>query len=446
MKKYIFLTSLVFFLFETILPLSAQENVGIGTVSPMYRLDVQGNPASTVSPIVNSMVNYVGNQDILAYKGMSVPASGFGLGGSFSGGSRGAEGIGMGGAFAGSVYGLHGSSTGTAGTRYGMYGTASGGATNYGVYGNVSGGANHFAVYGFNTNLAGYAGYFNGRGHFTQELRADKNLIVDDTTWTSKVWNQSGILGIRSIGDIEIFIDRNNNGALSAAFEIFNGIPEHVFLVSESGSSRTFNNHLVDNFLGVGTLSPTTRLQILGGSDVSLTGLGFAQYGSTTSQNMVMDDNEILVRNNGEGADLYVQYDGGNLILCGLEQGAVGIGVTGSATIPAGYLLAVDGRIITEELRIQNSVNWPDYVFTDQYQLMSLDALKKSIQTHKHLPNIPSASEVEDQGILIGDMQKRMMEKIEELTLYILQLHETNKHQQAEIEDLKANLQSLREE
>ena len=97
----------------------------------------------------------------------------------------------------------------------------------------------------------------------------------------------------------------------------------------------------------------------------------------------------------------------------------------------------MDSKIVAEELRIQNSTNWPDYVFTENYDLMPLEELKSSIETHHHLPNIPSASTIESEGILIGDMQKRMMEKIEELTLYILELHEVNKLQQAEIEKLK---------
>jgi len=71
---------------------------------------------------------------------------------------------------------------------------------------------------------------------------------------------------------------------------------------------------------------------------------------------------------------------------------------------------------------------------------MPLDELKESIEANKHLPNIPSASEVENDGILVGDMQKKMMEKIEELTLYILDLNEANKKLQEEMNLLKAKM------
>ena len=71
-----------------------------------------------------------------------------------------------------------------------------------------------------------------------------------------------------------------------------------------------------------------------------------------------------------------------------------------------------------------------DYVFRNAYELMPLDKLKASIEQDKHLPGIPSAVQIESEGIQVGEMQVRMMEKIEELTLYILQL-------KAEIDELK---------
>ena len=98
----------------------------------------------------------------------------------------------------------------------------------------------------------------------------------------------------------------------------------------------------------------------------------------------------------------------------------------GVASYAAGYKLSVDGKIICEELRVQNSTDWPDYVFDKDYGLLSLDELSKEISITKHLPGIPSASEVMTNGLNIGDMQKKMMEKIEELTLYVIDLKKEN--------------------
>ena len=94
----------------------------------------------------------------------------------------------------------------------------------------------------------------------------------------------------------------------------------------------------------------------------------------------------------------------------------------GSVNGAAGYQLSVDGKIMGEELKIQDSGSWPDYVFADDYDLMSLAEVEQSIKENKHLPGIPSAAEVAENGILVGDMQKRMMEKIEELTLHVIAL------------------------
>jgi hypothetical protein len=97
-----------------------------------------------------------------------------------------------------------------------------------------------------------------------------------------------------------------------------------------------------------------------------------------------------------------------------------------SARIAAGYQLSVDGKIIAEEVKVQLSTAWPDYVFANDYKLMPLEQLEQSINKNKHLPNIPAAAEVEKNGIMLGDMNKKLMEKVEELTLYIIDLNKKN--------------------
>ena len=96
------------------------------------------------------------------------------------------------------------------------------------------------------------------------------------------------------------------------------------------------------------------------------------------------------------------------------DNGNVGIGTTTPT-----YKLSVNGNIRTKEVVVETG--WSDYVFDKNYKLNSLDEVEKFIQKNKHLPNIPSAKEVEEKGLHVGDVQKRMMEKIEELTLYIIE-------------------------
>lgn len=111
------------------------------------------------------------------------------------------------------------------------------------------------------------------------------------------------------------------------------------------------------------------------------------------------------------------------------------IGSTQGAT---GYILTVDGKIICEEMRVALSTAWPDYVFSDNYKLMSLAELRESIETNKHLPGMPSASEMNEAGgYHIGEMQTKLVEKVEELTLYILKQDEQISELRKEIASLK---------
>ncbi len=110
--------------------------------------------------------------------------------------------------------------------------------------------------------------------------------------------------------------------------------------------------------------------------------------------------------------------------------GNVAIGL--SDPLP-GYKVSINGSVKAKELVIEN-VGWPDYVFGDQYKSLTLKEVEKFIDQHHHLPNIPSADEMAESGIAVGEMQKKMMEKIEELTLYVIALNK-------EIEQLKKSNQ-----
>jgi len=96
--------------------------------------------------------------------------------------------------------------------------------------------------------------------------------------------------------------------------------------------------------------------------------------------------------------------------------GNVGIGTNALSS----YKLAVDGSIRSREVKVDND-NWADYVFATDYKLPTLQEVETHIQEKGHLINIPSADEVKANGIYLGEMNKLLLEKIEELTLYILQ-------------------------
>lgn len=99
----------------------------------------------------------------------------------------------------------------------------------------------------------------------------------------------------------------------------------------------------------------------------------------------------------------------------------VGIGTT---TIPSGFNFAVDGKAIMEEVKVQVSEQWPDYVFDDTYPLMSLQDIKKFISQNRRLPEIPSAADVETEGLELGQINVLLLKKIEELTLHLIKQEE----------------------
>lgn len=115
-------------------------------------------------------------------------------------------------------------------------------------------------------------------------------------------------------------------------------------------------------------------------------------------------------------------------------NGKVGINTENTTSA---YALAVDGGLITTKVYVQDVEDWSDYVFEDSYKLMPLHELKKYICDNKHLPEIPSESEIVGQGYDMHEMQNAMMKKIEELTLYTLQ-------QQEEIETLRKMVDELK--
>ncbi|WP_303922521.1 hypothetical protein [Draconibacterium sediminis] len=123
---------------------------------------------------------------------------------------------------------------------------------------------------------------------------------------------------------------------------------------------------------------------------------------------------ESLWNNNGG----YITYLGGNV--------AVGDSLNNKN-------LHVFGNIYSHEVRVRLDIPAPDYVFEDDYRLMSLSELQNYLEKNKHLPEIPSAKEMEKEGVDLSEMNMLLLKKVEELTLYVLE-------QQKQIEALKREI------
>lgn len=117
-------------------------------------------------------------------------------------------------------------------------------------------------------------------------------------------------------------------------------------------------------------------------------------------------------------------------------QGCVNINTTTDYT-DDWFSLAVKGGILAEQVLIKSSGSWPDFVFASNYELMPLGELKTYIQTNRHLPDVPSESQVNEQGVEVGEMQSVLLKKIEELTLYTIQLQEQVEQLQQKVNEIE---------
>lgn len=115
-----------------------------------------------------------------------------------------------------------------------------------------------------------------------------------------------------------------------------------------------------------------------------------------------------------------------------LDNGNIAIG---SSSAPE--KLSVDGTILAEEVLVKMSQDWPDYVFDEGYDLRSLDEVEAFIAEHKHLPGVPSGQTVSEEPVALGEMNRVMMEKIEELTLHMIDLQKENRDLARRISELK---------
>ena len=206
----------------------------------------------------------------------------------------------------------------------------------------------------------------------------------------------------------------------------------NTFMGSFTGYSQTSGNN--NTYVGTGagifgtTGSNNTMLGFLAGTQNS-TGsgnvfLGYnAGYNETGSNTLYIDNTSIAT------PLVFGDFTANKL---GINTKNLVNSVGGANT--SAYSLYVKGGILTEELRIRTG--WADYVFDSDYDLMPLNKVANYISENGHLPNVPSAKQVANEGIEVGDMTRIQQEKIEELTLYIIALEK-------QLQDLDAKVDVL---
>ena len=122
------------------------------------------------------------------------------------------------------------------------------------------------------------------------------------------------------------------------------------------------------------------------------------------------------------------------------RNGNLGIG-----TDSPGEKLEVNGTIRSKKVKVEASP-WPDYVFEPNYKLRSLNSLERYITANKHLPEVPSAAEVEKEGIDLGNMDATLLKKVEELTLYLIEQNKRLEKVEAKNQQLKAEIKALKKQ
>ena len=234
----------------------------------------------------------------------------------------------------------------------------------------------------------------------SQAPTAITDLVAGSTTSSSTSLSWSASMDDVGVVDYEIFQDGNSIGLSGGAtsFNVTNLTPETSYSFTAVAMDGSGNISTISNSVNITTLEAPT---------------GGATAYTTENANLPT-----------------VDWQSNNFI----ASGNVGIGTQ----VNPAYRLAVAGNIVAEEVRVALQGNWPDFVFETSYELPSLAAVEQHIKTNKHLMNIPSAHQVQQQGIALGDMDAKLLRKIEELTLYAIA-------QEKQIQQLKSQNEQLKE-
>lgn len=181
--------------------------------------------------------------------------------------------------------------------------------------------------------------------------------------------------------------------------------------------------------IAIGDVSPQAKLHIRSDADEDA-GIILVPADTANSDAYIKlwDANHYIEVNSKGTMDIRSQQSPMRLVGSTLTlDGKVGVNTTNDID---GYALAVDGGVITTKVYIQDVEDWRDEVFGDDYQLMSLGELESYVSSNKHLPGIPSESEVKAEGYDVAAMHAALLGKIEELMLYVIR-------QQKEIDSLR---------
>lgn len=317
------------------------------------------------------------------------------------------------------------------------------------------------------------SGWKSASGGFANQLAFDQNNIytrsawAGSTSWSGASWRKLALFETNNNFVVDGNINVGTNTATTAridlrsstrnqmivptnaSLEFREGITERARFVAGSG------NFIINNPSGDSGEELQVKGQIrVGGEDkapafFNRNGNGthtvfqrggvnqgyFGTHNSTTSFFLTSYD-DFALRVNGSGNDSFYMNSSGDVGI-GTNEPAYKLDVNGTGQFSQNMI--VQGEIKTTKVKVTSDPgSFPDYVFKPNYKLRSLSALESFIKANGHLPNIPKAADVEANGQDLGLIQQKLLEKIEELTLYVIeQEKELDKMKKLEIRSSK---------
>jgi len=232
---------------------------------------------------------------------------------------------------------------------------------------------------------------------------------------------------------------------------VYSEVPFTANVGITSLSTIHSNTYIVaDQKIGIGTATPLEALHIsngvakaggfiVDGNSTQTSNWGGSWYGLSSGTNAPVLDNYTQIKPvvlQGFGgvalrtASGRLTMDRDGIVTIGLDDAKI-TSIAANTDNTHEYSLYIAKGIRSERSRVDLNTNWPDFVFEENYDLTPLDELEIFIQKNHHLPNIPNAATVQAEGIDLGDMDAKLLQKIEELTLYVIDLKK-------EVEALKA--------